>query len=221
MMRRRILAADSSLGLIPGSCTRAQACGLNRNCDSRFAPLQYAPRRSGIATVWIIAGVPAFLTLLIMLTDLGTVWQARAELETALEAAALAGVMQWKVAPADTITPRNTANSFAQANTVVGQTFTLDLNFNGADPNGNAFCQGEIVLGQIDLAHNFEAGTVPAAPDYFGVRVKKTIAVGSLWTSFAGVNFGPYNVTARTTARLQVAAGGTPQLVLLNSYTCP
>lgn len=178
-------------------------------------------RRSGVATVWVIAGVPAFLTLLIMLTDLGTVWQARAELETALEAAALAGVQQWKIVPADTITPRNTAIAFAQANTVVGQTFILDSNFSGIDPNGNAFCSGDIVFGQIDLAQNFSAGTVPAAPDYFGVRVRKTVSIASLWTKFAGVTFGPYNVTAQTTAQLPVAAGGTPQLVLLNSFTCP
>lgn len=193
-----------------------------RNHSSRSVPpVSVKRRRSGIATVWIIAGVPAFLTLLIVLTDLGTIWQARAELETALESAALAAVQQWKIVPADTITPRNTADSFAQANTVVGHTFTLDLNFNGADPNGNAFCSGEIVFGQIDLAQNFEAGTVPAAPDYFGVRIRKTVSIPSLWSAFAGVTFGPYNVTAQTVAQLQVAPGGTPQLVLLNSFTCP
>jgi Flp pilus assembly protein TadG len=178
-------------------------------------------RRSGIATVWIIAGVPAFLFMLVMLTDLGTIWQARAELETALESAALAGVQQWKVVPADTITPRNTAIAFGKANTVVGHTFTLDSNFSGSDPNGNAACNGQIVFGQIDLAQNFTAGNVPNAPNYFGVHVKKTVSIASLWTKFGGVTFGPYNVTAQTTAQLQVAAGGTPQLVLLNSFTCP
>ncbi|MDB5384979.1 MAG: hypothetical protein JWM11_625 [Planctomycetaceae bacterium] len=189
---------------------------------AKFTPPVFVPvRRSGIATVWVIAGVPAFLTLLIMLTDLGTIWQARTELETALESAALAAVQQWKIVPADTITPRNTAIAFGSANTVVGQTFVLNDNYSGINTNGNAFCQGDIVFGEIDLAQNFASGNVPNAPNYYGVHVKKTVSIASLWKKFAGVSFGPYKVTAQTTAQLPVAAGGTPQLVLLNSFTCP
>lgn len=178
-------------------------------------------RRSGIATIWIIAALPAFLTMLIMLTDLGTIWQARAELETALEASAIAAVQQWKVTPADLITPRSTAISFGKANTVVGQTFTLELNYSPVETNGNASCTGDVLLGQIDTAQNFASGTVPVAPNYLGVHVQKTISIPSLWTSFGGVKFGPYNVTAKTTAQVPVAVGGSPQLVLLNSFTCP
>jgi Flp pilus assembly protein TadG len=178
-------------------------------------------RRSGIATIWIIGGVPAFLTMLIMLTDLGTIWQARAELETALEASAIAAVQQWKVTPADVITPRSTAISFSKANTVVGQTFTLELNYSAVGTNGNASCTGDVILGQIDASQNFASGTVPVSPNFLGVHVQKTISIPSLWTTFGGVKFGPYNVTAKTTAQVPVAAGGSPQLVLLHSFACP
>src|SRR3982751_4625589 len=75
-------------------------------------------RRSGIATVWIIVSVPAIITLLILLSDIGTLWLARYELETATEAAALAAVKEWK-ATNDTNLARTAAQQFALTNTVL------------------------------------------------------------------------------------------------------
>ncbi|MCS7303479.1 MAG: pilus assembly protein TadG-related protein, partial [Thermoguttaceae bacterium] len=51
--------------------------------------------RRGIATFWLLLFVPVFLVLLGLVVNVANLWLARVELETALEAAALAAVKEW------------------------------------------------------------------------------------------------------------------------------
>lgn len=178
------------------------------------------PPRRGIATVWIIASVPAIFTLLIVLTDIGTVWQARMELETAAEAAALAAVKEWK-ATGDIHLARTAAQDFAKANTVLGYPVFLASNAGGGGVNENSLCDGDILLGNLTSAGVFESDVTPSSTNYYGCRVIHAQQVPSLWKTFAGVTFGPYTIHAEAVARLQFNAGGTPQLTRPVSITCP
>ena len=53
-------------------------------------------RCRGLAGMWVVAAGPAFLTMLCFVLEIGNIWLARGELETALESAALAAVKAWK-----------------------------------------------------------------------------------------------------------------------------
>jgi Flp pilus assembly protein TadG len=176
--------------------------------------------RRGIATVWIIASVPAIFTLLILLTDIGTLWQARAELETALESAALAAVQEWK-ATNNTNLARIAAQNFAKANTVLGNPVNLNSNGGGGGTNDNSICDGDILLGQITSAGDFQASVAPSSTNFYGARIRRAKEIPSLWTSFAGVSFGPYTIHAEAVAELQFEVGGTPRLMRPQSVTCP
>lgn len=176
--------------------------------------------RRGIATVWIIAAVPAIFTLLIVLTDVGIVWQARMELETATEAAAIAAVQEWK-ATGNTNLARIAAQNFALANTVLGYPVQLNSNAGGGGTNDNSLCDGDILLGNLTSAGVLESGVAPSSTNYYGARVIHSQYVPGLWKSFAGVSFGPYLIHAESVARLQFNPGGTPQLVRPDSIVCP
>lgn len=177
-------------------------------------------RRSGIATVWIIASVPAIVTLLILLTDVGILWQARMELETATEAAALAAVKEWK-ATNNTNLARIAAQNFAAANTVLSQSVTITNNGGGGGVNDNSLCGGDILLGNLTSAGVLEASVTPSSTNNYGARVIHKMKIKSLSQTFAGVNFGPYYITAEAVAQVQFDPGGTPRLVRPVSIVCP
>lgn len=177
-------------------------------------------QRRGIATVWIIASVPAIVTLLILLTDIGILWQARMELETATEAAALAAVKEWK-ATNNTNLARIAAQSFAATNTVLGMSVTITNNGGGGGVNDNSLCGGDILLGNLTSAGVFEAGVTPSSTNNYGARVIHKLKVKSLSQTFAGVNFGPYFITSEAVAQVQFEPGGTPRLVRPDSIVCP
>ncbi len=192
---------------------------MHRVTPTEYGCLNRTPRR-GIATVWIIASVPAIFTLLILLTDIGTVWQARMELETAAESAALAAVKEWK-ATGDIHLARTAAQDFAKANTVLGYPVMLASNGGGGGVNENSLCDGDILLGNLTSAGVFESGVTPSSTNYYGCRVIHAQTVPSLWKTFAGVTFGPYTIHAEAVARLQFNPGGTPQLTRPVSIVCP
>ena len=99
--------------------------------------------------------LPVLFLLLCFVVEIGNLWLARAELETALESAALAAAKEWGDAgsSSNTSTPRQVAQAFAAANTVRGQPISLVLNYNAAGvPNRNAALTGDgaqLVFGAI------------------------------------------------------------------------
>jgi hypothetical protein len=98
---------------------------------------------------------------------------------------------------------------------------TLNANGGGGGTNDNSQCDGDIVLGQITPAGDFQASVAPSSTNFFGARIRRSRQIPSLWTNFAGVTFGPYTVHGEAVAELQFDAGGTPRLMRPSSITCP
>jgi Flp pilus assembly protein TadG len=169
--------------------------------------------------VWTLAWGPAFLVLLVLVTDIAHVWLARVELENAVESGALAGAKVWGDSPdsAGTRTAAHTAaKNFVETNTVVGTLITVSANNNPAATNDNAACPGSVLLGNIN-GTTFEANVVPASANERGCRVEASATVNSLWTGYAG----PFTVRASATARYDGTEGsGTPRLVRITSLLC-
>jgi Flp pilus assembly protein TadG len=144
-------------------------------------------RRSGVATLWLILFIPVFLIALCVVVDVGTIWLARAELEDGLEAAAIAGVVEWNaVQPVADV--EAAAGELAGANSVRGAAIALNA--------------GEIDVGGIP--NNQINGFVEEDPVGVGnqpaVRITVTRTVAS--RAIPGVN---YTVQAGVIA---VARGG-------------
>jgi len=128
--------------------------------------------------MWVLAAGPAFLTMLCFVLEIGNLWLARGELETALEAAALAAVKEWKETNS-TALARDHAVVYAAANTVAGSPVILDRNDGGGGANDNLACDGDIVLGEITgegcEGYIFDADSTPGGA--CGAIVSLTIDV--------------------------------------------
>lgn len=116
----------------------------------RVRELSGVDRRRGMVMVWILLLVPAIAVLIIMLTDLANIWQARIELKNALDAAALSAVKTWGEG-GTTLQSRQSANTTFSNNTILGQTFNLST-AEGGCANNNVSSDGEILLGSVDDA---------------------------------------------------------------------
>ncbi len=123
--------------------------------------------RSGVAVLWLIAAAPAVLIFLCVMVEVAHIWNARVQLEVALESAALAGVKTWAdLTEADNVPgPHDSPGEFSKtsaardaalaafaANNIGGTSFTLDRNEqdDGDDDTGydNLNCpDGELLLG--------------------------------------------------------------------------
>ena len=132
----------------------------------RQTPNASRSSRAGIAVIWLIAAAPAILVFLCIMVEVANIWNARVQLEVALESAALAGVKVWSdlteadVVPdphdspgefAKTSAARDAAVAAAAANNVGGVSIVLDRNEldDGIDDVGydNANCTGDLLLG--------------------------------------------------------------------------
>lgn len=89
-------------------------------------------RRRGWAALWLVIWLPALLVMLSVLLGIANLWLARVELETALEAAALAAVKEWgDQGGGETFVPRQVGVEFAAANCVRGVPVAIDPNYDG------------------------------------------------------------------------------------------
>ena len=142
------------------------------------------PRRRGIATIWLVAFGPAFLSLLVLTSEIASLWLARIELETAVESGALAAVTVW-CSDSDTAAVRTkaemAAKSFAQANTILGNTFTL-----GASP---------VTFGSLSGGVFNNGAASPIVLAQRACLVHASVNVESLW-GFSG----PHPIQASATA---------------------
>ncbi|MDA0835721.1 MAG: hypothetical protein O3A29_20805 [Planctomycetota bacterium] len=169
-------------------------------------------RRRGIATVWTIIGFPAIIVGFIVVAEYGNITLAKIELENAIEAGAIAGINQWSQGntPANRTAARNAAVTFTAGNVVRRQPVVVVSNETATtptNPNGNAACDGNIVLlGTIPIAtpDEFNANIAPNATSNLAVTVAATVDVPSLFNSPSLFSPAPYRVSARATA---VASG--------------
>lgn len=177
---------------------------MSRPAHPTDRPSKFRSQRRGIAVFKILLLIPVLLILLVFVLEIGNVWIARLEFENALESAALAAVKEWgdDIYNADTATPRQVGNTFAQSNTVrwspvdlssLDSTLNLDPTDPTGNPNQNANCStGVMIFGAItamDPAVVFEAGTAPSCGGSGNVFIDAT-AQGSLGADNAwGVSF--------------------------------
>lgn len=117
------------------------------NDRNSIRPAGRRGKRPGISTIWVIPSLPAVMTIVVMVVDVGRVWLARSELKNALDAAALSGIKTWGEG-GTTAQARADANDAMSANTILGTTATLDITEGGCT-NGNVASTGEVVLGVV------------------------------------------------------------------------
>ena len=175
--------------------------------------------RRGVVALWVILLTPVLMLMLFFVADIGKIWIARAELENALEAAALAGVRTWgEAAGGPTAAARNVAVEYASVNTVDGQLLVITDNLNvGAPPNENDSLTGNLVFGSATQAGTnwiFDSGTAPdcGAGRSYAIRAQAAAPVTSFCDGFLGLTFGPYEVQVETTA-IYNCANNAPRLV--------
>jgi Flp pilus assembly protein TadG len=166
-----------------------------------------------VITVWTIICLPLLLTILYAVAEVGHRWQARTELENALEAAALATVQEWgeqgggaKNIPA----ARRAGRAFGGANTVHrvpvrlhdrGIVPSAAWSFGTATPNGNGF----------DFTSDLEATSK------FAVVLQATMKVAKLCRPVFGGWIGESTVTATAVAFYDPAdTPPRPRLIRLN-----
>ncbi len=211
---------------------------MSMDCIRRLPVRSRHCRRDGAATLWILLSLPALLVVLLIVVDVGNVWVARAELENALEATALAAVREWGTAsPAPGTNATNPARArglaLAAANHVRGAALAIDMNqgtFQATNnPNENRLCDpalgppaaGNLVFGTISV--NGMGGIIHdasnAPTDMYGVRAQASVPVASLAGSFLGLGSNPYAVGATVTALYDANAGQT-RLVRVAQYIC-
>jgi len=184
--------------------------------------------RRGVVTLWVIVALPVLLVLVCLVIEIGNIWLARAELENALEAAALAAVKEWHDAPAANLAARNVGVIYAAANTVTGSPVAITHNGGGAAPNLNASPAGNLIFGAVTTATIpwiFQGNQAPSCPggDAFAVRAQATCPVHSVCCQLFGETLPIFQVSACATARYP--CGGSPQLIRVRPenyfYTYP
>lgn len=193
-----------------------------KRAETRIPNRRRSARR-GVSAIWTIITLPVFLVLICFVVNIGNLWLARAELETSLEAAALAAVKQRGDSPErSTQEARNAGAAYAALNPVRGQAVVLDA------PRGNRDAGGELVFGTVTRhgslfrfhagddadhpGHPNQAGPMP------GVHARATVRVPLVCSAFGGFNVPDYQVTAQVTAVFDPDEG-RPRLVRIDSYS--
>lgn len=211
---------------------------MNRNANRRSKPAPRRQRREshsrdqstrtprcGVAILWLILFLPLFLLVLGLVVDIGNVWLARAELESALESAALAAVKEWGDAGGgDTLTARQVGQSFAMNSAVRGAPVFISDNYTKGASNENtthllAPSTGVLIFGAITSISPkvvFDPSVDPGCPSrpyavmaYAQVNVSPVC--GGLFRGIAG----PLRVSVKTVAYYRCT--GTAQPCLLRA----
>jgi Flp pilus assembly protein TadG len=169
--------------------------------------------RRGAVTVWTILAVPFILTILCVVVELGCLWQARVQLENALEAAVLAAVQEWgeQGGTAQHVAAAETAGkAYARANTIRGM--AVDLN-NGAMAPAVAWAFGTAT--RHGSGFDFTAN-VDATKD-LAVVVQATAKVPAIFRPVFGRWLCSSSVTAATAAYYDLSeTSPRPRLIRLN-----
>jgi Flp pilus assembly protein TadG len=193
----------------PPVATRGPLAG----SDRRLRPARRALCRRGAVTLWTILAVPFILTILCAVVELGGLWQARVQLENALEAGALAAVQEWgqqggtvqHVAAAETA-----GKAYARANVIQGTAVDLD---NGKVAPAVAWAFGTA----MPRGSGFDFIADPQARKNLAVVVQATVSVPAIFRPVFGRWLGGSSVTAATAAYYdQSGTSPRPRLIRIN-----
>ncbi|EAQ80133.1 pilus assembly protein TadG-related protein [Blastopirellula marina] len=193
--------------------------------------------RRGVSVLWLIVIMPLALTGLIFTIETGRLWLARAEVENALEAGALAGVIEWNQLLAvnnqiSTQTPRQMAAEMAGSNTVQGANFAFadpDLNYLPYEVgqvqthlNGNKLAGGELIFGAITQTQPtviFDPAANPLLPTYYRAVLARSAYQIPSQCSLGGFSLGPFTIQAETVAMIDEQ--GRARVVRIDSIASP
>lgn len=137
-------------------------------CSRRVGPRRgRRSQRRGVVTLWTILAIPVFLAMFCFVLEVANIWLARAELENALESAALAAVKTWgDNNGGSTLSPRQIGVAYAAANGINSVPVTIDENYDpGGDVNENRSCLGDLIFGEVRVEDNqwvFDANERPS-----------------------------------------------------------
>jgi len=187
---------------------------------------KHGPRR-GFVTLWVILFAPLLLILVCFVADIGKLWLARAELNSALEAAALSAVLEWGSSGGTppTLPARTTGATVAGANMVDGSSVSVALNHEpGNLPNENDACEG-LIFGSITATApdvEFDAAVAPncAADRPPAVHAVASQSVDALCDNLFGSVLGPFRVTVEVTAVYDCNTG-SPKIIHVDRVMCP
>jgi len=147
-------------------------------------------------TIWTIFAVPVMLTVLCVVVETGRLWQARSQLENALEAAALAAVQEWgqRGGKAEQVAAGEMAGkAYARANAIHGMPVDLD---NRAMVPGAAWAFGTATA----RGTAFDFTPDPGAQTNLAVVIEATAKVPAMFRPSLGRWIGESTVTAATAA---------------------
>jgi Flp pilus assembly protein TadG len=167
----------------------------------------------------MLMAVPLLLVLFMVVLALASIWLGRAELQNAVEAAALAGAKVWGDG-ADSSSNRSAARLAAQAlfqaNTVVGSTIVIATNDDPTAINSNQSVSGPILFGQLD-GNTLYINRTPASTNQRAVVVTGTAAVAPLIQGFGILGTFPVNAQACAYYTGSTPGSGSPQLIRLSA----
>lgn len=181
--------------------------------------------RRGVATVWLVLFLPLFLLMLCFVIESGNLWMARSELESALEAAALAAVKEWgDTSGGSTSTARQVGQSVAAANTVRGTSLVIGQNYTAGGANNE---NTNITFPPNTANLIFGALTSTSPTVVFCPTVTPSCGLGTVLLDASsnasmqadnawGFNFQAPNITPNLTLSrvvLNLRAGGDPDAV--------
>ncbi|UUO07963.1 pilus assembly protein TadG-related protein [Blastopirellula sp. J2-11] len=193
--------------------------------------------RRGVSVLWLIVIMPLALTGLIFTIETGRLWLARAEVEDALEAAALAGVIEWDQTlevnnQISTQIPRQMAAEMAESNTVQGINFAFsdpDLNYLPYEVgqiqthlNGNKQASGELIFGAITQTQPtviFDPEANPLLPTYYRAVLARSAFQIPSQCSLGGFSLGPFTIQSETVAMIDEA--GRARIVRIDAIATP
>ena len=202
-MRRRVTSPASGAASAPRySAIRKTTGGLT---PPRSPGLTV--RREGLAVVWLVLMLPLLFLMLCFVVEIGNLWLARAELETALESSALAAVKEWGDAggASGTLTSRQVGQTVAAANFVRGTSVVIGTNYIAAtagNPNGNldgTFPTANLVFGALTSTSPtvvFTSGVAPSCSASSGTSAGTVLLDASAQNNLQddnawGINFQP------------------------------
>ncbi|MGO8752224.1 MAG: TadE family protein [Thermoguttaceae bacterium] len=202
------------VGLTPQRAAAARKSGggvntLDRRSSAKRDDRRRALHRQGAVTIWTILCLPVILTVLFGTIQMGRLWQARVQLENALEAAALAAVQQWGALGGGALNvaaAQSAGKTYGKANTVHGIPVDLDdgsivplsaWTFGTAAPNGTGY----------------DFTPAPNAAAQFAVVLQATVRVHAILK----LGFGHSTVAAKIAAYYDPSdAAHGPRLIRLN-----
>jgi Flp pilus assembly protein TadG len=208
----------SQIELTPKRAIAARKSGgglnaLNQRSSARREYRRRAVRRQGAVTIWTILCLPVILTVLFGTIQMGRLWQARVQLENALEAAALAAVQEWGALGGGALNvaaAQSAGKTYGRANTVHGIPVDLDdgsivplsaWSFGTATPNGTGY----------------DFTPAPSAATQFAVVLQATVRVNAFLKWGFGRSIGNSTVAAKIAAYYDPSdAAHGPRLIRLN-----